>query len=93
MTVVNSPTHHLQRIDVLQSSRHVRIELNGQEIANTRKPRLLFETSLPVRTYIPMTDCRLDLLKPSELTTACPYKVGLDAILDTRGCSFISHRA
>lgn len=64
-----------QRVDVLQSSRHIRIELNGQEIANTRRPRLLFETSLHVRTYIPKTDCRMDLLVPSQTTTQCPYKV------------------
>ena len=65
----------MQRVDVLQSSRHVRVELNGQEIADTTKPRLLFETGLPVRTYIPKTDVGLDLLVPTELTTACPYKV------------------
>ncbi|KAJ3557141.1 hypothetical protein NM688_g1630 [Phlebia brevispora] len=68
------PKDIYKRVDVLQSSRHVRIELNGVEIANTTKPRLLFETSLPVRTYIPKTDCRLDFLVPSELTTQCPYK-------------------
>ena len=62
---------------MLQSSRHVRVEVDGVEVANTHKPRLLFETSLPVRTYIPKTDCRLDLLEPSELKTACPYKVSV----------------
>jgi uncharacterized protein (DUF427 family) len=49
--------------------------VNGIEVANTRSPRLLYETSLPVRTYIPKTHCRMDLLVPSELKTACPYKV------------------
>ncbi|KAF5337938.1 hypothetical protein D9758_013084 [Tetrapyrgos nigripes] len=62
--------------DVLQSSRHVRIEVNGVEVANTHKPRFLYETTLPVRTYIPKTDCRLDLLVPTSFTTAYPYKVG-----------------
>lgn len=60
---------------MLQSSRHVRVEVNGVEVANTTKPRLLFETGLRVRTYIPKTDCRMDLLEPSNLTTECPYKV------------------
>lgn len=60
---------------MLQSSRHVRVVVNDVEVANTTKPRLLFETSLPVRTYIPKTDCRMDLLVPSDLTTQCPYKV------------------
>lgn len=66
-----------QRVDVLQSSRHIRVELNGVELANTRKPRLLFETGLRTRTYIPKTDCKIALFKPSTLTTECPYKVRL----------------
>jgi uncharacterized protein (DUF427 family) len=64
-----------QRVDVLQSSRHVRVEVKGVEVANTRMPRLLYETGLRVRTYIPKAHCRLDLLERSELTTQCPYKV------------------
>ncbi|EIW57440.1 DUF427-domain-containing protein [Trametes versicolor FP-101664 SS1] len=68
------PKDPYKRVDVLQSSRHVRIEINGVEVANTTRPRLLFETSLPTRYYIPKPDCKLDLLVPSELTTQCPYK-------------------
>ncbi|KAF9052458.1 DUF427-domain-containing protein [Hymenopellis radicata] len=68
------PKDPYKRVDVLQSSKHIRVEVDGVEVANTTKPRLLFETSLITRTYIPMTDCRLDLLVPSELTTGCPYK-------------------
>jgi uncharacterized protein (DUF427 family) len=63
-----------QRIDVLSSSRHIRVEVDGVEVANTRAAKLLYETSLPVRSYIPKIDCRLDLLVPSEHKTACPYK-------------------
>ena len=65
----------LQRIDIRQSSRHVRVEIDGVEVANTTKPRLLFETGLPVRTYIPKADVRLEHLSHSKLTTGCPYKV------------------
>ena len=63
-----------KRIDVLASSRHVRIVIAGETIAETRRPFLLFETSLPTRYYIPREDVRLELLEPSELTTRCPYK-------------------
>ncbi|KAG6821313.1 hypothetical protein H0H93_000174 [Arthromyces matolae] len=35
-----------KRVDVLQSSRHVRVEVDGIEVANTQKPRLLYETGL-----------------------------------------------
>lgn len=64
-----------QRIDVLPTSRHVRIEVNGVEVANTRRAYFLFETGLRKRTYIPIMDARLDLLTPSDTTSACPYKV------------------
>ena len=65
------PSH---RVDILASSRHVRVEIDGVEVANTTQPRLLFETSLPTRYYIPKTDARLDLLRPSDTHTDCPYK-------------------
>ncbi|KAI5115830.1 hypothetical protein M0805_009640 [Coniferiporia weirii] len=72
--IFDHPKDPYKRVDVLQSARHVRIEVNGVEVANTHRPRLLFETGLSARTYIPKTDCRMDLLEPSDLTTSCPYK-------------------
>jgi uncharacterized protein (DUF427 family) len=68
------PKDPYKRIDIRQSSRHVRVEIDGVEVANTTKPRLLYETGLPVRTYIPKADVRLELLSHSKLTTGCPYK-------------------
>ena len=62
------------RIDVLSSSRHVRVECNGVVLAESRQPRLLFETGLPVRFYLPLPDLRMDLMVPSETVTRCPYK-------------------
>ncbi|KAL0579054.1 hypothetical protein V5O48_002947 [Marasmius crinis-equi] len=56
------PKDPYKRVDVLQSSRHIRVEVNGVEVANTHRPRFLYETGLPIRTYIPKTDCKLDLL-------------------------------
>jgi uncharacterized protein (DUF427 family) len=63
-----------KRVDVLASSRHVRVEVNGLVVADTHRPHLLFETDLPTRYYIPSVDVRLDLLEPSQTTTQCPYK-------------------
>ena len=68
------PRDPYKRVDVLQSSRHVRVEVDGVTVAETRSPRLLFETSLPTRYYIPKTDVRMDLLTPSDQVTHCPYK-------------------
>ncbi|KAA9158456.1 DUF427 domain-containing protein [Amycolatopsis acidicola] len=63
-----------KRVDVLASSRHVRIEIDGETVAESSNPRLLFETGLPTRYYLPKTDVRLDLTEPSETVTRCPYK-------------------
>ncbi|MDQ6877171.1 MAG: DUF427 domain-containing protein [Candidatus Dormibacteraeota bacterium] len=62
------------RIDVLDSSREVRVVVGGQTSAVTRRARFLFETGLPVRYYIPKEDVRTDLLQPSQTKTACAYK-------------------
>src|SRR6266511_137053 len=68
------PRSPYARVDVLASSRHVRVELDGVTLADSRSPRILFETGLPPRYYLPMTDVRLDLLRPSDRQTRCPYK-------------------
>ncbi|HEX2103088.1 MAG TPA: DUF427 domain-containing protein, partial [Solirubrobacteraceae bacterium] len=62
------------RVDVLRSSRHVRVELDGETVADTRRPLLLVETGLPPRWYIPRADVRFELLAPTETATVCPYK-------------------
>ena len=61
-------------VDVRQSARHVQVVLAGVTIADTHRPRLLFETGLPVRYYIPPEDVRMDLLEPSQTTSQCAYK-------------------
>jgi uncharacterized protein (DUF427 family) len=62
------------RVDVLDSSRHVRIELAGEAVAETRRPRVIFETGLPPRWYFPPDDVRADALEPSDTNTICAYK-------------------
>jgi uncharacterized protein (DUF427 family) len=68
------PRDPYKRVDVLQSSRPVRVIVGGETVAETRRARFLFETRLPTRYYIPPEDVRMDLLLPSDKTTACPYK-------------------
>ncbi len=68
------PRDPYTRVDVLNSSRHVRVEVEGETIADTRGLRMLFETGLPTRYYFPKDDIRMDLLKPTETKTRCPYK-------------------
>jgi uncharacterized protein (DUF427 family) len=62
------------RVDVLASSRRVEIAVDGLTVADSANAVLLFETGLPTRYYLPKTEVRMDLLAPSETTTACPYK-------------------
>lgn len=68
------PRDPYTRVDVLPSSRHVRVEIDGVTVAESSTPRLLFETGLPVRYYLPKPHVRLDLLEHTDTRTACPYK-------------------
>lgn len=72
--VYTHPRDPHTRVDVLASSRRVRVELGGVLLADSTSPRILFETGLPPRYYLPMSDVRLDLLRPSTTETHCPYK-------------------
>lgn len=68
------PRDPYKRVDVLASSRHVEVVVDGQTVASSTQPRILFETSLPPRYYLPLSDVRTHLLRPSPTTTSCPYK-------------------
>jgi uncharacterized protein (DUF427 family) len=68
------PRDPFVRIDTVQSSRHLRVVIDGETVAETHRPVLLFETGLPVRYYIPKVDVRMELLQPSNTHTGCPYK-------------------
>jgi uncharacterized protein (DUF427 family) len=72
--VYRHPRDPYHRVDVLASSRHVRVAIDGESVAETSRPRLLFETGLPTRYYIPKLDVRMELLTPSTKQTICPYK-------------------
>lgn len=68
------PRDPYTRVDTVHSSRHVRVEIGGVVVAETRRPVLLFETGLPTRYYIPKQDVRMDLLQSTASVTRCPYK-------------------
>jgi uncharacterized protein (DUF427 family) len=72
--VFKHPRDPYHRVDVLNSSRHVQVRVGGVLVAESRRSRLLFETGLPVRYYLPKLDVRLALLVPSPTRTRCPYK-------------------
>lgn len=68
------PRDPYKRIDVLASSRHVKMEIEGQTVADSNRPTLLLETNLPLRYYLPLQDVHMELLKSSDTITRCPYK-------------------
>jgi uncharacterized protein (DUF427 family) len=68
------PRDPFHRIDIHPTTRHVRVLLDGEVVADTVHAQALFETALPPRWYIPVEDVRMDLLEPSETKTRCAYK-------------------
>ncbi|HKJ07851.1 MAG TPA: DUF427 domain-containing protein [Gammaproteobacteria bacterium] len=80
------PKDPFVRVDTLQSSRHIEIVMDGIVVATTDRPVLLFETGLATRYYLPKLDVRMDLLRPSDTVTRCPYKG------EARYCSVMTPR-
>ena len=81
------PRDPFVRVDALRSSRHVRVERDGQLLAESDTPILVFETGLPTRYYLAESDVDTAVLADSDLRTGCPYKGFAsyrDVVLDGR---------
>ena len=50
---------------MLVNSKHVRVVVNGEVVAETRRPKVLFETALLPRYYVRQEDVRTGLLGPT----------------------------
>ena len=72
--VYTHPRDPYTRVDILASSRNVRVLLDDLVLADSSSPRLLFETGVRTRHYLPRTHVRMDLLERSPTVTHCPYK-------------------
>ena len=53
---VGHPRDPFHRIDIVHSSRHVRVERDGVVLAESSDPYLLFEPPIPVRYYLRLVD-------------------------------------
>lgn len=62
------------RVDALPTSREIRVVIGGHPVAVTSRGVVLFETGLPPRWYVPVTDITPGVLMPSATRTRCPYK-------------------
>jgi uncharacterized protein (DUF427 family) len=61
------------RVDVRVTNRSVRILAAGEVLAESTRARVLSETGLPNRLYLPRDDVCVTL-RPSDTSTVCPYK-------------------
>jgi uncharacterized protein (DUF427 family) len=67
------PRDPYHRVDVRATDRHIRVSLGGELLAETTRALAVFETTLPVRWYMPREDV-VATLEPSDTVTRCPYK-------------------
>jgi uncharacterized protein (DUF427 family) len=71
--VAGHPRNPYHRVDALASSRHARVTLAGETLAESSRPMAVFETGEPTRFYFAQADVRRDLLEPSVTVTTSPY--------------------
>lgn len=62
------------RVDVFEASRPVRVRIGGTLVAESDRAKLLYETGLPVRVYVPGADVLPGVLSPAQTRSVCPYK-------------------
>jgi uncharacterized protein (DUF427 family) len=71
--IISHPHDPYGRIDIRGTSRHVQLMLEGNILADTTRARMLFETNLPARYYLPIQDV-VAPLEPSPTRSMCSYK-------------------
>lgn len=68
---IRDPYH---RVDVRSAHRRVVVRLGDTVLCDCSRPKMLFETALPVRYYVPFADVALQYLTLSDTISECPYK-------------------
>jgi uncharacterized protein (DUF427 family) len=62
------------RIDIVPDSRRVRVEFAGVTVADSTATLRLEEAGHAPVHYFPKKDVRLDLMRPTQHHSRCPYK-------------------
>jgi uncharacterized protein (DUF427 family) len=87
--IVVHPRDPYHRIDVSNTSRRIRVRVAGAEIADSTRARILFETALPPRYYVPRDDVSMNMLEESGVRTGCAYK-GFSRYFDVRDAEAVA---
>ncbi|HTW00775.1 MAG TPA: DUF427 domain-containing protein [Streptosporangiaceae bacterium] len=72
--IVGHAADNYHRIDIRQTSRHLVVRSGDQVIADSSRPRALYESGFAPRWYVPRADVDEAALTPVEGQTFCPYK-------------------
>ena len=62
------------RIDIVPAGKQVRVEVDGQVIADSSNVLLMKEQNHQPVCYFPIDDIDMALFEPTEHSTHCPYK-------------------
>jgi uncharacterized protein (DUF427 family) len=68
------PRNAYHRVDIMATSRHLRVLVGDVVLVDTTDTMGVYETALTPKLYVHPDAVRTDLLQPSETTTFCAYK-------------------
>jgi uncharacterized protein (DUF427 family) len=69
-----APSKKAHTVTTEPCCKRIRVEFNGEIVADTTRALYLFESRLTPVYYIPLEDVRGDVLERTEHSTHCPYK-------------------
>jgi uncharacterized protein (DUF427 family) len=72
--IVGHAADPYHRIDIRKTSRRLVVRHGDEVIADTTRPRALYESGFAPRWYVPRTDVNEPALTAVEFQTFCPYK-------------------
>ncbi|MGC0417589.1 DUF427 domain-containing protein [Embleya sp. AB8] len=67
-----TPQGHL--VTTVHSTQTVTVEIDGEVVARSKRPVVLYETGLPIRYYLPPEDVDLTRFEATDTHTTCPFK-------------------
>jgi uncharacterized protein (DUF427 family) len=61
-------------VDAQPTAKTIRIEVDGEVVAESSAAVALEETGIRTRWYLPREDVRDEVLRPSDFSSHCPFK-------------------